>query len=135
MPSKIGYLTTALALIPVAVNGLCQKYVDAAVTAAEKLQASYFGADGTYGDQAVWIGAVDTWHLLRRTSQILAHELWLISSISGRPHRRLDLLWRNRHGLQRQRGLLGERRIVRRRAVGVHRISTGGKYGVGQEVL
>ncbi|KAF8869314.1 glycoside hydrolase family 76 protein [Mucidula mucida] len=30
-----------------------------------KLQASYFGADGTYGDQAVWIGAVDTWHLLR----------------------------------------------------------------------
>ncbi|KAL0574911.1 hypothetical protein V5O48_007055 [Marasmius crinis-equi] len=40
----------------------CQKYVDAAKSAAKNLQSKYF-KDGTYGDQAVWISAVDTFYL------------------------------------------------------------------------
>ncbi|ESK85560.1 glycoside hydrolase family 76 protein [Moniliophthora roreri MCA 2997] len=43
-------------------NAACQKYVDAAKTAAKHLQSEYF-KDGTYGDQAVWISAVDTFYL------------------------------------------------------------------------
>ena len=54
-----------LAAAPQLVHGLCQKYVDAATTAAANLQSKYF-SDGTYGDQAIWIGAVDNWYLQLR---------------------------------------------------------------------
>ncbi|KAK1217008.1 hypothetical protein PQX77_020358 [Marasmius sp. AFHP31] len=43
-------------------HAVCQKYVDAAKNAAKNLQTKYF-SDGTYGDQAVWISAVDTFYL------------------------------------------------------------------------
>ena len=43
----------------------CQKYVDPAKNAAKNLQSKYF-VDGTYGDQAVWISAVDTFYLQQR---------------------------------------------------------------------
>ncbi|KIY67050.1 glycoside hydrolase family 76 protein [Cylindrobasidium torrendii FP15055 ss-10] len=56
--------TSFFILAPTLVHGLCQKYVDAASTAAKNLQATYF-KDGTYGDQAIWISAVDNWHLQR----------------------------------------------------------------------
>ncbi|KAL1725883.1 glycoside hydrolase family 76 protein [Schizophyllum commune] len=42
----------------------CQKYVDSASKAAAALQSEYF-KDGTYGDQAIWIGAVDAFYLNR----------------------------------------------------------------------
>nr|UUA80606.1 glycoside hydrolase family 76 protein [Flammulina filiformis] len=58
-------LAALVLLGPTLVNCLCQKYVDAAVSAAANLQSRYFGADGTYGDQAIWISAVDDWHLQR----------------------------------------------------------------------
>ncbi|KAG7091283.1 hypothetical protein E1B28_010331 [Marasmius oreades] len=41
----------------------CQKYIDAAKTAAKNLQSTYF-KNGTY-DQAVWISAVDNFYLLQ----------------------------------------------------------------------
>ncbi|KAK7057769.1 glycoside hydrolase family 76 protein [Favolaschia claudopus] len=44
------------------VSAKCQKYVDAAVAAAENLQSTYF-VNGGYGSQQPWIGAVDSFHL------------------------------------------------------------------------
>lgn len=47
-------------------NAKCAKYVDAAKTAGDTLQSKYF-SNGIYtDDQAVWIGAVDTFYLLKR---------------------------------------------------------------------
>ncbi|KAF9262689.1 glycoside hydrolase family 76 protein [Marasmius fiardii PR-910] len=45
-------------------HATCQKYIDAAKTAAKNLQSTYFKG-GTYGDQAVWISAVDAFYLLQ----------------------------------------------------------------------
>ncbi|PBK90828.1 glycoside hydrolase family 76 protein [Armillaria gallica] len=56
--------TTLLLFGPTLVRGLCQKYVDAATTAAANLQSAYFSG-GTYPSQPVWISAVDAWHLQR----------------------------------------------------------------------
>ncbi|KAJ7721467.1 glycoside hydrolase family 76 protein [Mycena metata] len=44
------------------VSATCQKYVDAAVTAAANLQATYF-VGGSYGSQQPWINAVGSFHL------------------------------------------------------------------------
>ncbi|KAJ7033415.1 glycoside hydrolase family 76 protein [Mycena alexandri] len=44
------------------VSATCQKYVDAAVTAAANLQSTYF-TGGSYGSQQPWINAVDSFHL------------------------------------------------------------------------
>ncbi|KAJ7286937.1 glycoside hydrolase family 76 protein [Mycena rebaudengoi] len=41
----------------------CQKYVDAAITAADNLQATYFQG-GSYGSQQPWINAVNDFHLV-----------------------------------------------------------------------
>lgn len=57
-------LSTVLALLassPYAA-AKCQKYVDAALTAANNLQSTYF-VNGGYGSQQPWIGAVDSFHL------------------------------------------------------------------------
>ncbi|KAJ7160100.1 glycoside hydrolase family 76 protein [Mycena filopes] len=50
-----------LASSPLA-SATCKKYVDAAVTAAAKLQSTYF-VGGSYGSQQPWINAVDSFHL------------------------------------------------------------------------
>ncbi|KAJ6631402.1 glycoside hydrolase family 76 protein [Mycena sp. CBHHK59/15] len=57
-------LSAALALLaasPLA-EAKCQRYVDAALTAASALQSTYF-SNGGYGSQQPWIGAVDSFHL------------------------------------------------------------------------
>ncbi|TRM68912.1 glycoside hydrolase family 76 protein [Schizophyllum amplum] len=54
-------LLSALAL---RADAKCQKYVDSAQAAAAALQSEYF-TDGTYGDQAIWIGAVEAYYLNR----------------------------------------------------------------------
>ncbi len=69
--------TTLLLFGPTLVRGLCQKYVDAAATAAANLQSAYFSG-GTYPSQPVWISAVDAWHLQRR--KFLLQLLVLIKS-------------------------------------------------------
>ncbi|KAK0205505.1 glycoside hydrolase family 76 protein [Desarmillaria ectypa] len=61
---KVILSTTLLLSGPALVRGLCQKYVDAATTAATNLQSGYFSG-GTYPSQPVWISAVDAWHLQR----------------------------------------------------------------------
>ncbi|KAJ7286921.1 glycoside hydrolase family 76 protein [Mycena rebaudengoi] len=46
------------------VDATCQKYLTAAQAAAGTLQSTRF-SNGTYGKQAVWISAVDTFYLLQ----------------------------------------------------------------------
>ncbi|KAJ7173716.1 glycoside hydrolase family 76 protein [Mycena filopes] len=50
-----------LASSPLA-SATCQRYVDAARTAAANLQSTYF-TGGSYGSQQPWINAVDSFHL------------------------------------------------------------------------
>ncbi|KAJ7750083.1 glycoside hydrolase family 76 protein [Mycena maculata] len=59
MPSTLSTALLALLASPPLVAATCQKYIDAAVTAAANLQSAYF----TGGSQQPWIGAVDSFHL------------------------------------------------------------------------
>jgi hypothetical protein len=53
------------------VDATCQKYLTAAQAAAGTLQSTRF-SNGTYGKQAVWISAVDTFYLLQRARELLS---------------------------------------------------------------
>ena len=76
----------------------CQKYVDSASKAASALQSEYF-KDGTYGDQAIWIGAVDAFYL-NRCKSILTLDLAMHTHMrSERCRRYLGLQGRDHHGL------------------------------------
>ncbi|KAJ7496635.1 glycoside hydrolase family 76 protein [Mycena latifolia] len=62
MLSTLSAASLALLVSSPLAAATCQKYVDAAVTAAANLQSAYF-TNGGYGSQQPWIGAVDSFHL------------------------------------------------------------------------
>ncbi|KAJ7478575.1 glycoside hydrolase family 76 protein [Mycena galericulata] len=62
MPSTLSAASLVLLVSSPLVAATCQKYVDAALTAAANLQSAYFTGGG-YGSQQPWIGAVDSFHL------------------------------------------------------------------------